>query len=493
MTITSNIYPNIVAWVTLTTYSVGNRCSNGGNAYEVTTGGLSGVTGPTGTGSSISDGTVTWKYLSAVDYTSLAAWITGMGTISAPNVGQIWKNDALSNTAVNASSTATINNAGVSSTNTITLTTAPGESIIDYLAANPSASYAYDATNGVAFTNNQNYTTHNSVNLSSQWVNASKIQFENTGSARAIESQNANQLIDSLIIRAALSGNDPLDIHTGSNATNCLVYCNGGGTASAIGMTGTAQVINCTIARTSNNSAAGTGFNCSFPTGGSLQNCACFGFTTPNSGTPTNADHNGTDQASIGGTSNQTSLTYANQFNATGASPDFRLKSGAGLIDNGNNSVAPGADALGTTRPQNTTVDIGSIEFIFSGATTLTLALVAWAWNKPTFSLSTQNALSPKTWAWNKQPISLAFQNALATKAWNWAKQSVSFAFVNVLTSKTWNWVNQAITLIGGATTLQLAQATWRWVNQAIIVSGGGIVSGAILAATNWIRRRRRS
>jgi len=52
------------AWAALTAYSIGNKVVNGGNAYYCTVAGTSAaVGGPSGTGSTIVDGTVTWKYI----------------------------------------------------------------------------------------------------------------------------------------------------------------------------------------------------------------------------------------------------------------------------------------------------------------------------------------------------------------------------------------------------------------------------------------------
>lgn len=52
------------AWGGSTVYSVGTKRANGGNVYRVTTAGTSASSGgPTGTSSSISDGTVVWEYL----------------------------------------------------------------------------------------------------------------------------------------------------------------------------------------------------------------------------------------------------------------------------------------------------------------------------------------------------------------------------------------------------------------------------------------------
>jgi uncharacterized phage protein gp47/JayE len=54
------------AWVALTVYAAGDRRTNGGSVYQCTIAGQSaGAGGPTGTGTAIVDGTVTWRYLGA--------------------------------------------------------------------------------------------------------------------------------------------------------------------------------------------------------------------------------------------------------------------------------------------------------------------------------------------------------------------------------------------------------------------------------------------
>lgn len=54
------------AWAASTAYAAAARRTNGGNIYEVTVAGTSAASGgPTGTGTTIVDGTVTWKYLGA--------------------------------------------------------------------------------------------------------------------------------------------------------------------------------------------------------------------------------------------------------------------------------------------------------------------------------------------------------------------------------------------------------------------------------------------
>ena len=53
------------AWVALTAYTVGQYRTNGANQYKCTAAGTSASSGgPTGTGSGITDGSVTWDYCS---------------------------------------------------------------------------------------------------------------------------------------------------------------------------------------------------------------------------------------------------------------------------------------------------------------------------------------------------------------------------------------------------------------------------------------------
>lgn len=55
------------AWAASTSYIVGQKVSNGGQVYNCTTAGTSAASGgPTGTGTSITDGNATWAYVSAV-------------------------------------------------------------------------------------------------------------------------------------------------------------------------------------------------------------------------------------------------------------------------------------------------------------------------------------------------------------------------------------------------------------------------------------------
>jgi hypothetical protein len=73
------------AWGALTPYVAGNRVTNdSGKVYECTAGGTSaGAGGPTGTGSAIVDGTVTWKYIATPNFTATATGAGGSKVVTA--------------------------------------------------------------------------------------------------------------------------------------------------------------------------------------------------------------------------------------------------------------------------------------------------------------------------------------------------------------------------------------------------------------------------
>ena len=150
MTVSFNVHYNLSAWAT-TTYSVGNRVSQSGAAYQCLKGGTA-SSAPSGTGSYIQPGDgLIWKWLSAIDYTSLQSWATAM--FNAYNVsGQpdnfivyLWNNGAITTTIGNSY----LNQSGIAAGSFTTLITcAPGESYRDKGNGN---ALAFNAANGVAF------------------------------------------------------------------------------------------------------------------------------------------------------------------------------------------------------------------------------------------------------------------------------------------------------------------------------------------------------
>lgn len=77
------------AWAPSTAYSVGQLVSNGGNAYTCVVAGTSAASGgPTGTGTGIIDGTVTWDFAGTASGTNpKAAMKAALAGMSVPSVG----------------------------------------------------------------------------------------------------------------------------------------------------------------------------------------------------------------------------------------------------------------------------------------------------------------------------------------------------------------------------------------------------------------------
>ena len=78
MTTTSNVWIGLTAWASGQTVAVGAFRSSGSKAYQATTAGTTGATAPSHTSGSVSDGGVTWLWLSAIDYTSMSSWAAGL-------------------------------------------------------------------------------------------------------------------------------------------------------------------------------------------------------------------------------------------------------------------------------------------------------------------------------------------------------------------------------------------------------------------------------
>jgi hypothetical protein len=412
----SNIHPGLPGW-SPGSYVLGQRFSNGGEAYQCIQAGNSTVP-PTGTGSFIqsvpasgfssgfSSGwgnpadTAAFKWLSHIDYTNLQAWANDLmaaysaSGLPAPVTALVW-NDSTLTSPIN---TQHLFYVGIPNNGVPTLITcAPGESFRDS-SGNP---LAFNAAKGVAFV----------APATGAEINASEYF--------AIDV--ANVTIDGLQFRdlnqtgnGANSGNDAaILIGAGSNASNLTIQnCVIDGFHLAY-FVGTNQWLkNCLLIneQTQQNATGsplwpvkwdfgstggavnctGIGFNptgiCSIFTtlGGIGQaqmiNTTVFGvgnaFFAQNTGGSISADHCALDQSSLSGTSGLTTtdlggnllnLVATNQF--ISAANDFRLKAISGLIDRGRADAAdlPSAqDIYRTPRPQGLGWDIGAFEFVFS-------------------------------------------------------------------------------------------------------------------------------
>lgn len=154
MTVLSNIHLNIAGWSNKT-YAVGARVSNSGNAYQCTTAGTS-TSPPTGTGTGINNGgTAVWKFLSGIDYTTMQAWANDTvrfpTTLTAPILANPWNSGGGPVVATLGTPILTLSGHTTSSSNTITIRPAAGESFQAVFQATPTTPYAYNSANGVTF------------------------------------------------------------------------------------------------------------------------------------------------------------------------------------------------------------------------------------------------------------------------------------------------------------------------------------------------------
>jgi len=424
---TSNLHIGLSAWTPNTAYAVGARVSNNGIAYQATVagtslnrgfgaygsagygqgayGGFTAGVGPIGSAPSISDGTVTWQYLSRIDFTTLASWAASIpATLTEPVVGLLWNDSQITTTAGTA--LLTLSGHTTSATNTITLQPAPGEGFRDTLA-NQTTPFAYNAANGVAFLLPSGVGNTSYVNIADNNVIIQGLQFQDpfATSGSSIIGGTGSVVLEDCILDGYAQAASRAIVQGSGWLRNCLVVDrqSAGGTGTAISLANAgAAVINGTLVSLNGNTAGfaiGTG-----ATTTTVRNTALFGYTTLATGPLATFDHCVVSTASIvGGTAGAANLfgcAAANQFVSPTA--DFRLIAGADCIESGIVDYAnlpAGDDISGDHRPYGISWDIGSWEYRGTGSIPLALwadppslglALAA----DPTLQLMTDGALN---------------------------------------------------------------------------------------------------
>ncbi len=388
---TFNVHEALAAW-TNHTFSLGERCSNAGNAYQCITGGTSTVA-PTGTSAdSAPGGTVHFKWLSAIDYTTPQAWSDFMNTtFSGPGlkynpVVSIW-NDGVYTRALN---TPWLSYFGIAANGcNTTIAAAAGESFRDKVGT----TLAFSTANGVAF---QAATTGTETATILCYIDVANVTLD------GLQLRNVNPIGDTTTtINILVGGNTNA---TSLTIRNCIL--DGRGLAYFVA-NNCKMINNLLVSRLATQPStlwpckwdlaitggvfegntcigvSGTGFQAMAVSLGAanqliVRNNAFFGLNTPvlsqNQVGSCVIDHCCTDQtlaqlispaagvSSTDGGSQQISKTFANQFVST--TTDFHLKAGAdcinaGVVDTTNNPV--GDDIFGLAR--GATWDIGADEF----------------------------------------------------------------------------------------------------------------------------------
>lgn len=354
------------AWVAATVYAAGAYVKNdGGKIYVCTVGGTSaGSGGPTGTGSGITDNTVTWNWLVTPDYNTIADWNTAITTnlVTADEewLGLLYNSKEYlitANQPVGVGKT-------VDATRKITLRPASGHSFIDHpdVLTNP---IKYDQSKGVGI----------------RTATSSIVMMTVAGSSTVVEKIQ--------FYKDATDGFSPISLGTATQLKNFIFESRGGGCVTAnaasykcingiaidrssLGHSGfacsTGTLANCTAVRPSDLTSGGTGFLRITSTTPLAKNCASFGFPTGfqnHASWSASSTHNATDAADAPGSNNLTGLTYADQFVSTAnATRDFRLKAGNDLVAGTRDQTNTNDLDIFNAARSTTTPTIGAQEYI---------------------------------------------------------------------------------------------------------------------------------
>ena len=359
MTITVNLHSGLAAWAS-GAFTLGQRCSSGGNAYQCTTAG-SATAAPTGTGGVIPvTGGAVFKWLSAVDYTSIVTMTAAFsGTLTDNVVMLIWNNGLI-----------IINDLSVGATTpgsfTTTMKPAPGESWRDNVGAG--AIGLASPTLGVMIESQINYT--NVIRGTAPGIILYGLQISGNGNSyQVLYNTTGNLIVDCCIIQGtSYLAKFYCDI-AGGNIINNVFISRSAQTVLAVEVDGASPDIvtfmNNLIIRPSNFTAGGIGVDGNM---GIFSNNAIFGYTTAPTGSIWSGSNNASNVAACippGTTGNLSTVAFttATFIQPSAASVlNVRLPSSSALVDAAVTNALIPVDALGTSRPQNAAPDIGPLE-----------------------------------------------------------------------------------------------------------------------------------
>jgi hypothetical protein len=300
------------------------------------------------------------------DYTSFASYasyLDGLDTLSEPEIGECYNDGEMT-----VSSVVTFTGFTTSATNTVTIRPASGHAFYDHAdkATNP---LRYDQSKGFGINCTSSFDHCFVFQADHMKIIGLQIRVSSSSGKAALAMGTATYsgtLYERCILENSSGGND-LGAYVGlaalraGTADRLVVILRSNGSGMSFDYPGTVNVKNCTVVTVSGVSSTRAVFRKESGGTVTLTGCAGFGFNSFNIGTfAAGSSHNGSDLTIGFGSSNQQSLTYADQFESNADSTrDFRLKSGAALIDAGTGSDPDivGQSVSGSAR------DIGAWEF----------------------------------------------------------------------------------------------------------------------------------
>lgn len=288
------------------------------------------------------------------DYSDLTSWAAALPanlvTDGNSYVASMYADSEFLDTTGGSSPYLNLTGFTTDATHTITITAAAGQAWCD----NTSSVGGYVAADGVAIRRTDHRSTV--IECDVNFVTISRLQL--SGGRTAINVIGDNATITNCVLET-FNNNGVVNVNGGNGTivNNFIIvnHASNGSFAIGIGRNGSngpAVVVYNTIVRVSDYSAGDPVVGNHYGWSGTFTNNAFFGFSSTYDTAGMTGTNNGTDQSSVtGSSSDQVSLTYANQFTTTTTTgEDFRLKSGNSLAGNGITYTGISTDAYGTTR-----------------------------------------------------------------------------------------------------------------------------------------------
>jgi hypothetical protein len=288
----------------------------------------------------------------ANDYATPALWasyLDALNTLTTEEIGSVYS----------GTYTGLVDITGFTadSSNFARLTTATGQSFTDQPS---STALYYNTSNGAAIS----VANNRALFVRVDYTVIEKLQFTGGGggySRPVVEiNQHNNVVFQNNIVHSAANGVQAVAARSSQLRSNLIVCA---GTGSVVGVSHSFGGVNDsnTIVKPSNVAASGTGLSAGYGGAATVNNNAVFNFSTNISLSTGSATYCGVNGTAPAGATNVGSLTMSSQFESD--VNDFRLKSGAGLIDVG--STALTTDIKGVAR--SGADDIGCWEFVSGG------------------------------------------------------------------------------------------------------------------------------